>query len=72
MQALYCETLYRKLRILLWLPLRLSLPRQEPGRRTMALTGLLLLELGLYASCFVCGIVAAASITIVQVTLLRH
>ncbi|XP_040887824.1 transmembrane protein 179B [Toxotes jaculatrix] len=32
----------------------------------MALTGLLLLELGLYASCFVCGIVAAASITIVQ------
>lgn len=32
----------------------------------MALTGLLLLELALYASCFVCGIVAAASITIVQ------
>ncbi|XP_072232979.1 transmembrane protein 179B [Leuresthes tenuis] len=32
----------------------------------MALTGLLLLELGLYASCFVCGIVTAASITIVQ------
>lgn len=32
----------------------------------MALTGLLLLELGLYASCFVCGIVAAASVTIVQ------
>ncbi|XP_029382180.1 transmembrane protein 179B [Echeneis naucrates] len=27
---------------------------------------LLLLELGLYASCFVCGIVAAASLTIVQ------
>lgn len=32
----------------------------------MALPGLLLLELGLYASCFVCGIVAAASVTIVQ------
>ncbi|XP_074518110.1 transmembrane protein 179B [Halichoeres trimaculatus] len=32
----------------------------------MAFTGLLLLELGLYASCFVCGIVTAASITIVQ------
>ncbi|XP_020499333.2 transmembrane protein 179B [Labrus bergylta] len=32
----------------------------------MASTGLLLLELGLYASCFVCGIVTAASITIVQ------
>ncbi|XP_051284910.1 transmembrane protein 179B [Dicentrarchus labrax] len=32
----------------------------------MALTGLLLLELALYASCFVCGIVTAASITIVQ------
>lgn len=32
----------------------------------MAYTGLLLLELGLYASCFVCGIVTAASITIVQ------
>lgn len=36
------------------------------GRWTMALTGLLLLELCLYASCFVCGIVTAASITIVQ------
>lgn len=32
----------------------------------MAITGLLLLELALYASCFVCGIVAAASTTIVQ------
>ncbi|KAM9836503.1 transmembrane protein 179B [Aulostomus maculatus] len=32
----------------------------------MALTGVLLLELGLYASCFVCGIVTAASVTIVQ------
>ncbi|XP_019950930.1 transmembrane protein 179B [Paralichthys olivaceus] len=32
----------------------------------MALTGLLLLELALYSSCFVCGIVAAASTTIVQ------
>ncbi|XP_034757194.1 transmembrane protein 179B [Etheostoma cragini] len=32
----------------------------------MAMTALLLLELALYASCFVCGIVAAASITIVQ------
>lgn len=32
----------------------------------MALTVLLLLELSLYASCFVCGIVTAASITIVQ------
>ncbi|XP_035531624.1 transmembrane protein 179B [Morone saxatilis] len=32
----------------------------------MALTGLLLLELALYASCFVCGIVTAASLTIVQ------
>ncbi|KAG7243282.1 hypothetical protein INR49_011729 [Caranx melampygus] len=32
----------------------------------MAFTGLLLLELGLYASCFVCGIVAAASLTIAQ------
>ncbi|XP_073331195.1 transmembrane protein 179B [Pagrus major] len=32
----------------------------------MALTGLLLLELCLYASCFVCGIVTAASVTIVQ------
>ncbi|XP_024143371.1 transmembrane protein 179B [Oryzias melastigma] len=32
----------------------------------MALTVLLLLELGLYASCFICGIVTAASITIVQ------
>ncbi|XP_038587669.1 transmembrane protein 179B [Micropterus salmoides] len=32
----------------------------------MALTVLLLVELGLYASCFVCGIVTAASITIVQ------
>ncbi|XP_032367497.1 transmembrane protein 179B [Etheostoma spectabile] len=32
----------------------------------MALAVLLLLELALYASCFVCGIVAAASITIVQ------
>ncbi|KAM8898993.1 transmembrane protein 179B isoform 1-T4 [Spinachia spinachia] len=32
----------------------------------MASTALLLLELGLYASCFVCGIITAASITIVQ------
>lgn len=32
----------------------------------MAVTGLLLLELSLYASCFVCGIVTAASLTIVQ------
>ncbi|XP_077401225.1 transmembrane protein 179B isoform X2 [Vanacampus margaritifer] len=32
----------------------------------MELTGLLLLELVLYASCFVCGIVTAASLTIVQ------
>ncbi|XP_071333866.1 transmembrane protein 179B [Trachinotus anak] len=32
----------------------------------MALTGLLLLELALYTSCFVCGIVAAASLTIAQ------
>ncbi|MED6276784.1 hypothetical protein CHARACLAT_006465 [Characodon lateralis] len=32
----------------------------------MAVSVLLLLELGLYASCFVCGIVAAASLTIVQ------
>uniref|UniRef100_A0A3P9KTH7 Zgc:110591 n=1 Tax=Oryzias latipes TaxID=8090 RepID=A0A3P9KTH7_ORYLA len=32
----------------------------------MALSVLLLLELGLYASCFICGIVTAASITIVQ------
>ncbi|KAM3590985.1 uncharacterized protein V6R79_020076 [Siganus canaliculatus] len=32
----------------------------------MALSVLLLLELGLYASCFVCGIVTAASVTIVQ------
>ncbi|CAN9509505.1 unnamed protein product [Ophioblennius macclurei] len=32
----------------------------------MALTWLLLLELSLYACCFVCGIVTAASLTIVQ------
>ncbi|XP_041842570.1 transmembrane protein 179B [Melanotaenia boesemani] len=32
----------------------------------MALEKLLLLELGLYTSCFVCGIVTAASVTIVQ------
>ncbi|XP_026209142.1 transmembrane protein 179B [Anabas testudineus] len=32
----------------------------------MAVTGLLLLELGLYASSFICGIIAAASITVVQ------
>ncbi|XP_070785675.1 transmembrane protein 179B [Enoplosus armatus] len=32
----------------------------------MALTGLLLVELGLYTSCFICGIITAASITIVQ------
>ncbi|XP_034413738.1 transmembrane protein 179B [Cyclopterus lumpus] len=32
----------------------------------MALPGLLLLELALYISCFVCGIVTAAAITIVQ------
>ncbi|XP_075992986.1 transmembrane protein 179B [Genypterus blacodes] len=32
----------------------------------MALPWLLLLELALYASCFVCGIVTAASLTIVQ------
>ncbi|XP_030018617.1 transmembrane protein 179B [Sphaeramia orbicularis] len=32
----------------------------------MAVTVLLLLELALYASCFVCGIVTAASVTIVQ------
>ncbi|KAM4713840.1 transmembrane protein 179B isoform 1-T3 [Anableps anableps] len=32
----------------------------------MAVSVLLLLELGLYACCFVCGIVAAASLTIVQ------
>ncbi|XP_051918712.1 transmembrane protein 179B [Hippocampus zosterae] len=32
----------------------------------MALTGLLLLELVLYACCFVCGIVTAASLTVVQ------
>ncbi|XP_061769712.1 transmembrane protein 179B isoform X1 [Nerophis ophidion] len=32
----------------------------------MALTGLLLLELALCASCFVCGIITAASVTIVQ------
>ena len=38
----------------------------------MALTGLLLLELCLYASCFVCGIVTAASVTIVQVIKLRN
>ncbi|XP_061525098.1 transmembrane protein 179B isoform X1 [Phycodurus eques] len=34
--------------------------------RIMALTWLLVLELVLYASCFVCGIVTAASLTIVQ------
>lgn len=67
----YFEALYRKLCVFLWLPLCWSLPRQlEPDRWTMALTVLLLVELGLYASCFVCGIVTAASITIVQVTLL--
>ncbi|XP_034080535.1 transmembrane protein 179B [Gymnodraco acuticeps] len=32
----------------------------------MVLPGLLLLELAIYASCFICGIVTAASITIVQ------
>ncbi|KAK1890089.1 Transmembrane protein 179B [Dissostichus eleginoides] len=32
----------------------------------MVLPGLLLLELALYSSCFICGIVTAASITIVQ------
>ncbi|XP_054609334.1 transmembrane protein 179B [Dunckerocampus dactyliophorus] len=32
----------------------------------MALTGLLLLELALYASCFVCGIITAVCLTIVQ------
>lgn len=36
----------------------------------MALAGLLVLEWGLYISCFVCGIVTAASVTIVQVTFL--
>lgn len=43
--------------------------RQERGCGAMALTGLLVLELSLYAVCFCCGIVTAASITIVQVTL---
>lgn len=38
----------------------------------MALTALLMLELSLYAGCFCCGIVTAASITIVQVTLNRN
>lgn len=33
----------------------------------MALPLLLLLELALYASCFICGIVTAALVTIVQV-----
>ncbi|KAJ0055998.1 hypothetical protein NL108_017365, partial [Boleophthalmus pectinirostris] len=33
---------------------------------TMAVTGILILELILYVSCFVCGIVTAASITITQ------
>lgn len=41
------------------------------GCGTMALTGLLVLELSLYAGCFCCGIVTAASLTIVQVTLIR-
>lgn len=36
----------------------------------MALAGLLVLEWGLYISCFICGIVTAASVTIVQVTFL--
>lgn len=49
--------------------LTLVCPQREVGRWMMALTGLLLLELGLYASCFVCGIVTAASVTIVQVTI---
>ncbi|XP_068569903.1 uncharacterized protein [Cebidichthys violaceus] len=42
-------------------------PDRNVTRRTMALSGLLLLELGLYASGFFCGIVTAASIIIVQV-----
>ncbi|XP_010772101.1 transmembrane protein 179B, partial [Notothenia coriiceps] len=36
------------------------------GQEKMVLPGLLLLELTLYASCFICGIVTAASTTIVQ------
>lgn len=36
--------------------------------RMVTLPWLLLVELGLYASCFVCGIVTAASLTISQVT----
>ncbi|KAF3836949.1 hypothetical protein F7725_004413 [Dissostichus mawsoni] len=38
--------------------------RSWPGED--GVTGLLLLELALYSSCFICGIVTAASITIVQ------
>lgn len=41
--------------------------RRERCGGTMALTGLLVLELSLYCGCFCCGIVTAASITIVQV-----
>lgn len=43
--------------------------RQEQRCGAMALSVLLVLELSLYAGCFCCGIVTAASITIVQVTL---
>ncbi|KAG9346449.1 hypothetical protein JZ751_006760 [Albula glossodonta] len=35
-------------------------------KAAMALPWLLVLELGLYAGCFVCGIIAAASVTITQ------
>lgn len=47
-----------------------SARRQEQRCGAMAVTELLLLlELCLYAGCFCCGIVTAASIAIVQVTL---
>lgn len=53
--------------LLFWPPCRRSLFAGSLGRWMMALPWLLLLELALYASCFVCGIVTAASLTIVQV-----
>ncbi|KAJ8387462.1 hypothetical protein AAFF_G00157000, partial [Aldrovandia affinis] len=43
-----------------------SAPELGLVKATMALPWLLMLELGLYAGCFICGITTAASVTIIQ------
>lgn len=70
---LFWNTLHRKFTVFHCGCLNAGIfPDRNLTRWTMALPWLLLLELALYISCFVCGIVTAAAITIVQVTSPRN